>query len=212
MLIGVTPPDPRCAAPGKGSVQALYACLPERCPVPREGAVGGDARAGVPALQLRALRDPGPHLSALRSRQRVLRRGVRRYPPARVAEAGPEAVSEKPPWCVAARRPATPVARAATTKTIQSDASRIPSGGDPVHRGNQSRHAEPTRRCNTLRTRAAPQEPSAARYLRVLWCGAARVEPPAAVALERMMGAVASRRSIDDLASPRDGDPAAASG
>ena len=30
-------PDPRCAAPGKGSVQVLYACLPERCPVPREG-------------------------------------------------------------------------------------------------------------------------------------------------------------------------------
>ena len=65
MLIGVTPPDPRCAAPGKGSVQALYACLPERCPVPREGAVGGDARAGVPALQLRTLRGPGAHLSAI---------------------------------------------------------------------------------------------------------------------------------------------------
>jgi hypothetical protein len=51
-LIGVTTPGPRCAAPGKGSVQALYACLPERCLVPREGAIGGDAGAGVPALQL----------------------------------------------------------------------------------------------------------------------------------------------------------------
>jgi hypothetical protein len=48
-------PGPPMRSAWEGSVQALYACLPERCLVPREGAVGGDAGAGVPALQLSAL-------------------------------------------------------------------------------------------------------------------------------------------------------------
>jgi len=103
MLIGVTPPDPRCAAPGKGSVQALYACLPERCPVPREAAVGVDAGAGVPALQLRSLSVAGTDLPPLRSRERVLRREVRQHPSPRVPQARPVAVPAQPSRCDAAR-------------------------------------------------------------------------------------------------------------
>lgn len=211
-MIGVTPPDPRCAAPGTGSVQALYACLPERCPVPREGSVGRDARAGVPALQLRALRGSSPHLSALRPRQRVLRRRVRKDPASRVAQAGSGAISEKPRRCAAARRPATPVARATTTRTLQSDASRIPDRGDPVHRGGQSRHAERTRRCEYLQARSSAHYCSAARCLRVLRSGATCVDPPATVALERMTGATTHGRTIDDLEGRRDGDFAPAPG
>jgi hypothetical protein len=146
-LIGVTPPGPRCAAPRTGSVQGLYACLPERCPVPREGTVGVDGRAGVPALQLCALSAAGADLRALRSRQRVLRRRVRQHPPPRVAEARPSAVSAQPSGCAAARGTPASVAGSTTTDATISDASGIPGHRDPVHRGGQSRHAEPTRRC-----------------------------------------------------------------
>jgi hypothetical protein len=102
-LIGVSTPGPRCAAPGKGSVQALYACLPERCPVPREAGVGVDAGAGVPALQLRSLSVAGTGLPPLRSRERVLRRRLRQHPPRRVPQARPGAVSAQPSRCDAAR-------------------------------------------------------------------------------------------------------------
>ncbi len=161
-MIGVTTPGPRCAAPGKGSVQGLYACLPERCPVPREGAVGVDAGAGVPALQLCALSAAGPDLPALRSRQRVLRRRVRRHPSPRVAQARPSEVSAQPPRCATARGATASVAGSATTDAKNSDASGIPGHRDPVHRGGQSRHAEPTRRCESQRVRTSPQSPSAA--------------------------------------------------
>jgi hypothetical protein len=70
--IGVTTPGPRCAAPGKGSAQALYACLPERCLVPREGVVGGDAGAVAPALQPWAL-------SAFASIQTIDKRTLHRW-------------------------------------------------------------------------------------------------------------------------------------
>jgi hypothetical protein len=68
----------------------------------------------------------------------------------------------------AARRPATPLARATTAEAKISDASRIPDHRDAVHRGGQSRHAEPTRRCESVQARATPPDPSTARALRIL--------------------------------------------
>jgi hypothetical protein len=47
---------------GKAVCRPFMHCLPERCLVPREGAVGGDAGAGVAALQLSALCGPSVHL------------------------------------------------------------------------------------------------------------------------------------------------------
>ncbi len=50
-----------------------------------------------------------------------------------------------------------------------SDASGIPGHGDPVHRGGQSRHPEPTHRCESLRARPNPKiRPSR----RCAFCGA----------------------------------------
>ena len=124
------------------------------------------------------------------------------------AKAQSGAVPTEPRWCAAARRPATPVARAATAKAKNSDASGIPGHGDPVHRGGQSRHPEPTDRCKSLRARTTPQNPSTARALRVLRGRATRLDSSATVALERMSDMAASRGSPHDLACRRGGDPA----
>lgn len=43
-MIGVQPPDLRCAAPARAALPALYASSPRRCPVARGGALGRCAR------------------------------------------------------------------------------------------------------------------------------------------------------------------------
>lgn len=141
--IDVRSPGPRCAAPMEGIVQALYACLPGRCPVLGEERVGGCARADLSALQLPALRRTSADLSPLRSRQYLLRAGVFAHSPARVPAPCRGALSAHAPRSVASRRPATGLAGAAA----DSDASGIPWGRALSQRIGPSDHGGGTDRC-----------------------------------------------------------------
>jgi hypothetical protein len=95
------------------------------------GGRGGSVGAELSALQLSPLCGAGAHLPALRSWQRLLRRGVCAGLSSRVAASGRGALSAHVPRCRSSCCPATPLP---CGPGAESDASRIAKAHGAVQR------------------------------------------------------------------------------